>query len=73
MPQRQLFVFTPFRLDPANERLWQGDRALPLRPKTFAVLCRLVEHTGALVTKQELLGAIWPDTQGAEALPKKSI
>jgi DNA-binding winged helix-turn-helix (wHTH) protein/predicted ATPase len=70
---RPLFVFPPFRLDPVEERLWQGDRAVPVRPKTFALLRYLVERAGVLVTREELLGAIWPGVHGAEALPKKSV
>ena len=31
-------------------------------PKPFAVLTYLVEHAGRLVTHEELLAAIWPDT-----------
>ncbi len=31
-------------------------------PKPFAVLRYLVDHAGRLVTPDELLGAIWPDT-----------
>lgn len=34
---------------------------VPLRPKSFKVLCYLVEHQGLLVTKRELLRAAWAD------------
>jgi DNA-binding response OmpR family regulator len=47
MPDRQ-FVFASFRLDPANQRLWQDEELVPLRPKVFAVLHRLVEHAGGI-------------------------
>jgi DNA-binding winged helix-turn-helix (wHTH) protein len=50
----------PVRLDLANECLWRGAQAIPLRPKTFAVLRYLVEHSGQLVTKAALLDAVWP-------------
>jgi len=69
----QTLFFPPFQLDLANEQLWQGERRLPLRPKTFAVLRYLVEHAGVLVTKDELLRAVWPAAHGAEQLPKKSV
>jgi DNA-binding winged helix-turn-helix (wHTH) protein/tetratricopeptide (TPR) repeat protein len=55
-------VFPPFRLDEANQCLWQGETRVPLMPKPFAVLRYLVEHAGRLVTHDELLTAIWPDT-----------
>ena len=54
--------FPPFRLDPSNERLWDEMQEIPLRPKTFAVLRYLVEHPEQLVTKDELMSAVWPDT-----------
>jgi adenylate cyclase len=40
-----------------------------LRPKSFEVLRYLVEHAGRVVTKEEMLNAIWPDvTVGDESL-----
>src|SRR5215468_5775897 len=54
--------FQPFRLDEVNQCLWRGDTRLSLTPKPFAVLKYLVEHPGRLVTHEELLNAIWPDT-----------
>jgi len=54
--------FSSFRLDEANQCLWCGDTRVTLMPKPFAVLCYLVEHAGKLVTQEELLAAIWPDT-----------
>ena len=66
-------VFPPFHLDPVSHQLWCDAQLLPLRPKTFAVLCYLVEHAGVLVTKEALLTAVWPDTVGVEDLPKRSV
>lgn len=43
-----------------NEQLWRETREVPLRRKTFAVLRYLVEHSSQLVTKEELLAALWP-------------
>jgi DNA-binding winged helix-turn-helix (wHTH) protein/tetratricopeptide (TPR) repeat protein len=54
--------FGPFRLDEANQCLWRADMRVPLMPKPFAVLRYLVEHAGQLVTQDQLLAAIWPDT-----------
>jgi DNA-binding winged helix-turn-helix (wHTH) protein/predicted ATPase/type II secretory pathway predicted ATPase ExeA len=55
-------LFPPFRLDPANERLWHGTQEIVLRRKTFAVLRYLVERPDQLVSKAELLQAVWPST-----------
>jgi DNA-binding response OmpR family regulator len=46
MPEPQCFVFGPFQLDRRDERLWRGPEAIPLPPKTFAVLCCLVTQAG---------------------------
>jgi DNA-binding winged helix-turn-helix (wHTH) protein/tetratricopeptide (TPR) repeat protein len=54
--------FQAFRLDDVNQCLWQGDTRLTLTPKPFAVLQYLVQHPGRLITHDELLNAIWPDT-----------
>ena len=54
--------FHPFRLDEANQCLWRGDTRVSLMPKPFAVLQYLVDHAGRLITHDELMNAIWPDT-----------
>jgi DNA-binding winged helix-turn-helix (wHTH) protein len=55
-------VFPPFRLDPVNQCVWRDGVRLEVAPKAFAVLCFLVDHPGRLVTQNELLEAIWPET-----------
>ena len=57
-----VYLFGPFRLDVAERRLSRGDVTLPLRLKVFDTLRVLVENAGRLMTKDELLQAIWPDT-----------
>ncbi|MGC2164200.1 MAG: AAA family ATPase [Silvibacterium sp.] len=54
--------FGDFQLDSANECLWHGGRRLTLTPRPFAVLRYLVEHPQRLVTHDELLEALWPET-----------
>src|SRR3984893_10441943 len=58
--------FSPFRLDTLNQCLWRVDAGneerVRLTPKAFAVLRYLAEHSGRLVTQDELLNALWPDT-----------
>ena len=46
---------------------------MQLAPKTFAVLHYLVEHPGRIVTKEELLDVIWPETFVQEAVLKTCI
>ena len=66
-------IFPPFRLDLVNQRLWRDSRAIALTPKTFALLRHLLEHADQLVTKEELLGAVWPDTYVTDAVLKVCI
>jgi len=66
-------VFDPFCLDLSNQCLWRGSEAIKLRPKAFAVLDTLLRHRGQLVTKEELLNAVWPGTFVGEAVLKVAI
>jgi DNA-binding winged helix-turn-helix (wHTH) protein len=49
-------------VDAANAQAWQGKQLLTLRPRAFAVLRYLSEHPGQLVTKDEVIRAVWMDT-----------
>ncbi len=60
------FAFEGFRLEPDNALLWRGDDRVLLAPKPFEVLCRLVDHPGELVTKDELLDAVWSNLHVSE-------
>jgi DNA-binding winged helix-turn-helix (wHTH) protein/tetratricopeptide (TPR) repeat protein len=59
---RQLYEFGPFRVDPEKELLLRDNEAIPLAPKAFQVLLVLVRSKKEVVTKDELLKAVWPDT-----------
>jgi pimeloyl-ACP methyl ester carboxylesterase/DNA-binding winged helix-turn-helix (wHTH) protein len=59
---RGAYRFGPFQLDTRERRLSRGCDVIPLRLKVFDTLRVLVENAGRLVTKQELLDAIWPET-----------
>ena len=59
---RGAFRFGPFHLDVRERRLSRGDEVIPLRLKVFDTLLVLVENAGRLVTKQELLDTVWPET-----------
>ena len=54
--------FAPYRLDEVNQCLWRGNARVSLMPKPFAVLRYLVDNAGRLLTHDELLNAVWPDT-----------
>jgi predicted ATPase/DNA-binding winged helix-turn-helix (wHTH) protein len=55
-------LFESFGLDEQNECLWHNGAALMMPPRTFAVLRYLVANPGRLVSHDELLDKLWPDT-----------
>ena len=66
-------TFEGFSLDLTNERLVCDGEVVALTPKAFAVLRRLVEGGGKLVTKAELLRAGWVDAHVSDGVIKLSI
>ena len=61
LEENDLYEFGPFRLDLRARLLSKGAEPLPLAPKCFDVLSYLVRHAGRAVSREELLGAVWPD------------
>lgn len=56
------FAFGSFVADTVTRRLWREGQPVPITAKTFDVLAVLLEHRDRLVTKDELLDRVWPDT-----------
>ena len=56
------YRFGPFVLDPAARQLARETTPIPLPPKAFDILVLLVRRRERVISKQELLDAIWPDT-----------
>jgi serine/threonine-protein kinase len=46
----------------AGDGLWRDGRAIALPPRAVGVLTALLESPGTVVTKQQLMDAVWPDT-----------
>src|SRR5262245_3882758 len=65
--------FHGFRLDTTNHCLWRGDERVALTPKAFDLLRYLVGHAERLVTHEEILEALWPDTFVNQEVVKKYI
>jgi DNA-binding winged helix-turn-helix (wHTH) protein/TolB-like protein/Tfp pilus assembly protein PilF len=61
-PLRRLYRCGPFLLDPENRVLEREGKRIPLPPKAFETLLLLIEQRGALLEKERLLKAVWPDT-----------
>src|SRR5262245_8392501 len=60
------FTFGPFAVDRGRRLLCRGGQPVALTAKAFDVLVALIERRGRIVSKDELLAQIWPDTQVQE-------
>jgi len=65
--------FDAFDLDEADARLRRDGLPVPLAPKAFAVLCTLARQPGVLVTKNDLLDAVWGHQHVSESVLKTII
>jgi DNA-binding winged helix-turn-helix (wHTH) protein len=54
--------FKTFRLDTVNHLLLRNGERVPIAPKGFDVLAYLVQHAGRVVTQDEILEELWPET-----------
>ena len=70
---KELYEFGPFRVDAEKETLLRAGEAVPLTPKPFQILLVLVRRNKELVTKDELMKAVWPDTFVEEANLSRNI
>jgi len=59
---RHLYEFGPFRLDPEKPCLWRDGELVSLTPKAVETLVVLVQQSGKLVEREQLMNAVWPDT-----------
>ncbi|MFC7505464.1 winged helix-turn-helix domain-containing protein, partial [Nocardioides sp. GCM10030258] len=49
------------RVDPAARRVWRGDVEIDLTAREFSLLGFLARHTGDVVSKRQILEAVWDD------------
>jgi len=62
MELQSVYQFDSFQLDPAQKILQRDGQRVPLDPKTFLILQALVEAEGRVISKNELMARVWPDT-----------
>lgn len=62
LENNRFYDFGPYRLDAHARVLLHGRAIVPLTPKVLDTLVVLVEHRGAIVSKEELIKAVWPDS-----------
>ena len=73
MNPERILAFAEFRLDPVSGHLYRRNEPVALAPKAFALLQYLAGQAGRLVSKEELLGAVWPGVFVGDAVLKGAI
>jgi DNA-binding winged helix-turn-helix (wHTH) protein/tetratricopeptide (TPR) repeat protein len=68
-----LYEFGPFRVDPDKQVLLREDQPVAITPKVFETLLILVRHSREVVSKDELMKAVWPDAFVEEANLSQNI
>jgi len=68
-----VITFGAFRLDPYEQRLWKGDQPVALQPRPLAVLCYLATRPGVVVSRDELIRALWAGTCVTRAVLKVAV
>jgi pimeloyl-ACP methyl ester carboxylesterase len=61
-PGRRFYLFDGFRVDAHERLLFKENREIPLTPKVFDTLLVLLENSGHVLTKKELMQQVWPDS-----------
>jgi predicted ATPase/DNA-binding winged helix-turn-helix (wHTH) protein len=72
-PGRRAILFGPFRLLPAQRLLLRADEPVRLGSRALDALIALLDRPGELVTKNELISRVWPDTHVEEGSLKVQI
>jgi DNA-binding winged helix-turn-helix (wHTH) protein/tetratricopeptide (TPR) repeat protein len=60
------YEFGPYRLDPSAPLLLRESTPVDLTLKALETLLYMVEHCGRVVTRQELMEAVWPNVEVEE-------
>lgn len=64
---KHFYEFGQFRLDARDHLVLRNGEVVPLPPKTFDLLLALVESSGRVLSKEELMKQVWPDSFVEEA------
>src|SRR5271156_6482857 len=68
-----LYEFGPFRVDPDKQVILREAQPIAITPKAFETLLILVRHSREVVSKDELMKAVWPDAFVEEANLSQNI
>jgi DNA-binding winged helix-turn-helix (wHTH) protein/TolB-like protein/cytochrome c-type biogenesis protein CcmH/NrfG len=59
---RQFYEFGPFRVDAAKRLLLRDGEMVSVAPKAYEILLVLLQNSGRVMEKDELMSKVWPDT-----------
>jgi len=60
--RQPLYEFGPFRLEPSERLLLRAGESVSLPPKAFETLLLMVQNSGHVLSKDELMRSLWPNT-----------
>jgi len=63
---KEVYEFGPFRVDVGERQLLREGRVVTLTPKVFDILLVLVQNRGHLLTKDQVMKLVWPETEVEE-------
>jgi TolB-like protein/Flp pilus assembly protein TadD len=67
------YEFGPFRVDTRERQLLRNGKVVPLRPKVFEILLLLVQNSGHILTKDDVMRGVWSDTAVEEGNVARNI
>src|SRR5436190_1528373 len=67
------YEFGPFHLDASERQLLRDGQVVPLTPKVFDVLLALVQNSGHILSKDEVIRMVWPETSVEEGNLARNI
>lgn len=70
---RVLYEFGPFRVDPEKEQLLRDGQPVAVTPKALETLIVLLRRPGEVVTREQLIEELWPDSFVEEANLSQNI
>ena len=67
------FELADWSVDPSSGTVSRGKTSVRLEPKVMEVLLELVEHPGQVLSKEQLIDAVWADSFVGEAALSRCI
>ncbi len=68
-----VYEFGPFRVDALQRQITRDGQAVPMQPKVFDTLLVLIENSGQVMEKDEMMRELWPDSFVEESSLSQTI